>query len=363
MVELPDHFTAHADPAIDRAVAAHLARVGEEVCRVVRDVRALFLVGGFARGEGSVVMESAGPRPLNDYDFAVVTETRRDWPSLAETGRRLAREVGIPSVDLLPLRTHDLPALRHTIFNYDLVTCGKLVAGDQSIRRLFPRLMPGHIPLSEGRILLVNRMFCLLESFRQRFLEDHPDGEDAFFLHQQGSKAVLACQDAVLVQQRRYHHRYLERMLRLQDGPCPVEGLRELSRHATSFKLRPVPVKGDGAVRMWFEGRRVLLAGLQLVTGASSWDEVERAYLSTSLRDKLSRRIAALRGGGEDPRKALIELAELRLLVSLGDTGEGTGSAEAARWLSEAGFPVSEAESWERLRQRAVDAWMTVTHC
>jgi hypothetical protein len=362
MVELPDHFTAHADPEIDKVVAVHLARVGEEVCRVVSDIRALFLVGGFARGEGSVIVEPEGPRPLNDYDFVVVTETRRDWPSLTETGRRLAREVGIPSVDLLPLRTRDLPALRHTIFNYDLITCGKLVAGDASIRHLFPRLMPGHIPLSEGRILLINRMFCLLESFRHHFLEESPGEAEAFFCHQQGCKAVLACQDAVLLQQRRYHHRYLERMLRLQDGPAPVRGLKELSRQATAFKLRPVTVNGEGAVNMWLEGRRVLLAGLQLVTGGASWDDVERACLAQSLRDRLARRLAVLRGGGEDRRKVLIELAELRLLVSLGDDGRGCDSPEAARRLSEAGFTASETDGWEHLRQCAVDAWTTVTH-
>jgi hypothetical protein len=362
MVELPDHFTTHADPGIDKAVAAHLARVGEEVRRVMRDFRALYLVGGFARGEGSVVVEGGQARPLNDYDFTVITESRRDWPSLPEMGRRLAREIGIRAVDLIPLRARDLPALRHTIFNYDLVTCGKLVTGDSSVRPLFPRLMSGHIPVSEGRILLVNRMFCLLESFRHDFLERDPDGEDAFFCHQQGCKAVLACQDALLLLQRRYHHKYLERMLRLQDSPCPVEGLKKLARHATGFKLRPLPVNGEDAIRMWFEGRRVLLAGVQLVMNESSWDRIERAYLRTSLRDKLARRIAALRGGGDDRRKALVELAELRLLVSLGGAGAAAGSQDAARLLSEAGFPVAQGDSWERLRRCAVDAWMAVTH-
>jgi hypothetical protein len=362
MVELPDHFSVHADPDIDRVVAAHVSRVGEEVCRVVGDIRALFLVGGFARGEGSVIVDRDGPRPLNDYDFVIVTETRRYWSSLAQTGQRLAKELGIPAVDLLPLRIRDLPALRHTIFNYDLIACGKLVAGDTSVRNFLPRLLPGHIPLVEGRILLMNRMYCLLESFRHRFLGESPNEPEAFFCHQQGAKAVLACQDAILLQQRRYHHRYLERMLRFQDGPCPVRGLQELSRQATAFKLRPTPVTGEAAVGMWLEGRRVLLAGLQLVTGRSSWDELERAHLARSLRDRLARRLAALRGGGEDPRQALVEIAELRLLVSLGDGGGESGSPGAARLLTEAGFTASEQDGWERLRQRAVDAWMTVTH-
>ncbi len=362
MVELPDHFTAHADARIDRVVAAHVARVGEELSRIMPDFRALFLVGGFARGEGSVLAEGGQLRPVNDYDFALVTEARRDWSNLVEIGRRLAREIGIRAVDLLPFRTRDLPGLKHSIFNYDLVTCGKLVVGDPGIRRLFPRLMAGHIPVVEGTILLVNRMFCLLESYREQYDESPPEGEDAFFCHQQGCKAVLACQDALLVMQRRYHHRYIERMLRLQETPCCVEGLKALSREATRFKLRPERVSGDDAVRVWSGGRRVLLGGLQTLMNESSWIRIERDYLTRSIRRRLLERLAALRGGGEDRRKGMIEMAELWLLVSMDESEPGPGLRAAARRLAEAGVTVEEPLVWEDVRRKAVRAWMDVTH-
>jgi hypothetical protein len=362
MVELPEHFTAHNDTSIDDLVASHVARVGEEVSRVLGDLRALFLVGGFARGEGSVLVEEQGPRPVNDYDFVVITESRREWPLLPDIGRRLAREIGIRGVDLLPLRTRDLPGLRHTIFNYDLTTCGRLVAGDGAVRRFFPRLLPGHIPLSEGRILLVNRMFCLLESLERCYLDDPPAGEAAFFCSQQASKAVLACQDALLVMRRRYHHRYMERMLRLQEEACPIDGLMGLSRQATAFKLRPVSVAGEDAVRMWLGGRRVLLAGLQLIMNEGRWERLEELYLRRSLKDRLREATARLRGARLSRAQAMIEMAELWTLVSMDEPGAVRRLARAAEWLSEAGFPVKEPSSWEHVRKRAVEAWMEVTH-
>jgi len=58
---------------------------------------------------------------------------------------------------------------------------------------------PDNMPLKEGKILLFNRLICLLECYSEDFLLREPKVEEKFFLVNQCSKAILACCDALLL--------------------------------------------------------------------------------------------------------------------------------------------------------------------
>ncbi|MHC4579941.1 MAG: hypothetical protein ACYS14_00690, partial [Planctomycetota bacterium] len=62
---------------ISNRIQEDLDRIVEEITQL-EGIVALILMGGFGRGEGSVVTIRGRTRPLNDYDLMIVTENAED---------------------------------------------------------------------------------------------------------------------------------------------------------------------------------------------------------------------------------------------------------------------------------------------
>ena len=66
-----NRFTAEGDPAVEQAIADMLRRLAEDVRQLADSNRvALYLGGGYGRGEGGVLVTQDGHHlPYNDLDF------------------------------------------------------------------------------------------------------------------------------------------------------------------------------------------------------------------------------------------------------------------------------------------------------
>jgi len=130
--------------------------------------RALVLIGGYGRGEGTPYIVDGRELPFNDYDFVVVsgpmTRGRRAsvQSSLRLLEQRLTKDVGLP-VDLCLYPDDVLRHAEFSMLNYEMKYGHKVVWGDDRILDRMPEYARDRIPMSEGTRLLLNRGKLLLD--------------------------------------------------------------------------------------------------------------------------------------------------------------------------------------------------------
>lgn len=232
----------------------------EHVCaRVLRGVRglipahqleALYLGGGYGRGEGGVLQTSDGERPYNDLEFYVFLRGNRhlnEWRharALDVLGEILTPAAGA-HVEFKIASRPELARQPVSMFSYDLVAAHRLLFG--SVKYFEPCAHHCHaprIPLAEGTRLLMNRLTGLLLA-RERLEAPTFTTADADFVCRNIAKAQLALGDAVLVVQHRYHWSAKERHRRLRfdlaQGAMPGwrEDILRLHAAGVQFKFHP----------------------------------------------------------------------------------------------------------------------------
>jgi hypothetical protein len=254
-------YTLCGDTGAEARIARDLATIAAAVeARLGPRLRALLLVGGYARGEGSVVARRGELGPFNDYDLVAVVRGRASSLRrvLNEAGHALSLRLGV-DVDLLPFSEDDLAHVPATLFWLDAALGGLLVvSGPAAILGRVRRFTARCVPLEEGGRLLANRAVGLALSN----LEPAAGNEDRLARH--GHKAALACGDARLLACDRYRPTHAEKLAeleRLQGSPSVGTDLVSAYRDATAFRARPDlwrPPGGDLAA--WYAQVRQLVA-------------------------------------------------------------------------------------------------------
>lgn len=213
-------FTVKDDEASRGKIIADMKTIAQCIIPRVSDIArpvALVLVGGFGRGEGSLMFRDGKPVPVNDYDFIVVVETvslfvkRRLRRLLRRLSVELEREIHI-AVDLDLRDANDLRRTPGTVAWYE-VQCGhKIIWGEKGVFDAMPRIDSGNIDLWDGGFLLFNRSSGLLMA-KKRLLDGGPkDERERIHFQIQLSKAAQAWGDCLLIMEGRYDLSYLRRM-------------------------------------------------------------------------------------------------------------------------------------------------------
>ncbi len=281
------HFTVDENPEIDAQIASDLARIKEAVRGAVpsQNFVALFLVGGFGRGEGGVVRRTGRFRPANDYDLELITHKPAGSPLLHKLGQSLARELNIPWVHI---ESHTLSKLRHlkyTMYNYDLKYASHHLDGEASALERIPEMDAGRMPLREAQNLMFTRLWCFIGPFRLEMLKRELAPDESFFLAGQLSKALLAIQDAYLIMSGLYHPSYRQRLKNLEKTNVPTE-IMPLCRWATTVKLQPEDADTPDLIDLYFRARGHFLKTLLLLLSTmhkrriSEWRRYERTHFN-----------------------------------------------------------------------------------
>jgi predicted nucleotidyltransferase len=197
-------------------------RIQEDLDRVVEEIAqlggvdALILMGGFGRGEGSVVTIRDRTIPLNDYDLMIVTEKAEYIAGqVDELSVELATDFGIDFVEFDLVHPKALCTAPPSIYYYDLKYGSRVLWGDYKVLESLPAYRPEDIPLWEGMKLLFNRMAGLLSGFVAE--GRHPSTEREYlYVRNQLVKAGVACGDALVLLYDRYHHLYSKRQRRFR---------------------------------------------------------------------------------------------------------------------------------------------------
>ncbi|SRR5581483_11129249 len=246
---------------------------------------AIYLVGAFGRGEGSVRFDGQRWRAVNDYDFVIVSsvaeETRERLKSL---GRELAVSFGVDFVDVGWLPRSVLPQLPLTIENYDLRHASLLLKGRDLIGEM-PNFDAQQIPPYEFVRLLCNRTAGVLSTQLPAHL-----GSPQYRTNQY-VKACIAIGDSAVYLKEGYHPSYRKRaeifLSMLSRGEMPFR----LSEEAAACVAAAYAVKLNGDGGNSFHAKEVLMR-----------DMIESAFMAIAHRCLGRSMISAERAG-----KALVK--------------------------------------------------------
>ena len=291
-------FTIDGDDALE----LHLERTCDRVRSGVRGLipsqklEALFLGGGYGRGEGGVFREPAGDQPYNDLEFYVAIRGPRHANEflyrrrLEVLGEILTQLAGV-EIEFKITSLAELAEKPISMFSYDLMVGHRLLWGDGNSnlqKRHAHHYRAQGIPLSEATRLLMNRCSGLLFA-RAQLAQPTPATAD--FVRRNVAKAQLACGDAVLVAHGLYHWscRTRHQSLQLLAQREPSRWHQTLLQHHAAgieFKLHP---RADG------DGRDALLTSHEDITrlALQCWLWIESR--------RLDRAFSSARAYAEDP--------------------------------------------------------------
>lgn len=250
-------YAAGEAPEMDRLVEDSIKAIGAEIVSLhVPKLLGVVLGGGYARGEGGVMVQPDGSQRLsNDLDFYVVAEDGSSVEEMASIAsalepiaRRWTERLGI-DVDFCPPKTpwrirHDQERVMIQELLHGYVDVAGL-KGDELFRDV-ERRQPSAFPWTEAVRLLANRGAGLILA---------RTSDDPKFVTRNVNKCVLGAGDALLIARGDYRWRVEERSETLGD---------QLYADAVAWKFRP---RADG-VCGWEEARKTWLAATREVMDA-----------------------------------------------------------------------------------------------
>lgn len=296
-------FTMIRDPAVDALLAEMLAGLRQDIATLSPGpgLAAVFLGGGYGRGDGGVIDRGGRRLPYNDMDFFVFSDgmdkkSRRALDAaLAGLAETWSARVGI-DVDFAPVRElSTLSVMPVTLMYQELREGHVLVWGDGLTITRIPVCAAQSLPTLEGLRLMLNRGTGLLLA-EKRLAEHRDDAASSDFIWRNLHKCALGCGDALLI----LTHQYDYSLSRRQAGMAawsrrfwPEAGgeqLAEQYRRAVQFKARP----HSESLRVASE----MLPGMRQLWLASLERGMELSGHSTSGQDRLGllRALAAVGG-------------------------------------------------------------------
>ncbi len=192
-------------------VRADLEHIAARVRAELPCLRALWLAGGFGRGEGLLHQG----RPQNDYDLELLLSQPVSPPKLNRLSKDLAQECGVDWVDLEAHSSRQLRYLcAHTQYGHDLAHGARLL---WSATGQPPALLPAPaLPFVEAEKILCSRIWALVYAWP-------PANPDPHRAQVQLVKAILALVDARLIADGVYRTHLLEKQKALSALPQTPE--------------------------------------------------------------------------------------------------------------------------------------------
>ena len=280
-------FTILKDSRVDSLVEAHLKIAIKEINKI-DGVRSIILVGGFGRGEGSILVEDKNIIPLNDYDIYLISDENINEDVLNRTANKIEKKVGSKGFSLYEISAKDfyfdlrcipikkLKSLPPFIKYYEMKHASMVIWGENFLDQI-PDYRPGDLPISEGIRFILNRLssIFLWNPYLSGKLNGWQDWEHRVFFYDI-SKLYIECCTILCQQAEIYAPTYQHRLLNLRKIWHPRypalekehPGLMKRKENYTKMKLDPVLPKGPDYIQIWLLAKEDALAVLEFVLKA-----------------------------------------------------------------------------------------------
>jgi len=260
------NYTIHHDAYVNSVIESQVKTISTTILKQVKDVVNVSLLGGFARGEGSVKIEKGRVLPLGDYDLLIVTS--RPHFNLRINGLdELAEKFGMGHIDIAYVWKPRLSIAGKSLFWYEVKFGSQVLYGDHDLLEKIPMYNVMDIDLKEGIKLLVNRLAGMFQCYKPEFIHDKLSQGEREYMIYQTVKASLACGESLLLLIRRYHPKQLVKLDRLSKSfHSELSGYSSVNpqllsnyEKALKFKMTPSFEMYPDELDFWFSTKRDVL--------------------------------------------------------------------------------------------------------
>lgn len=267
-------YTELDDAAIEKTVDSIIEEVSAQLVSSFRP-RSIILAGSFARGEATIDNSEGRLSFLSDCEMVLVANryltSKRIMKKLSSMPAGESKpkfvirsSIALPVYSLFPVASL---LWKPNLWNYDLKYGSRTIYGQDYIARM-PDFKPEQIPAWEGIRLVFNRMAEALRYFPAVGDLSAPEQEQetAFWV----SKIILACQDALLITDGKYHvssrmrNKLFQKVFRQRFSGLQekLPQLTSLATRATDYKLRR-KIFWTNITELWFDAAEICNAVLK----------------------------------------------------------------------------------------------------
>ncbi len=267
--------------ALTERVRRDMSIVADECRKRIDSLVSIILFGGFARGEGSALLEDGQVMPVGDYDLLAVTREPVASRTVTAVVEEVSRRIGLtvlyspstvrPTVFTVQLDTiteQGVGSLMNDLSTYELKHNGKVVFGPNVLDRITVSL--ADIPFYSPLRILYNRLAYLLETYRPEVrTRTGLSLEEKIPIIQSCVKAYLDVATALCFLFGEYPTTYrakcrvAQRRLELRElNDMPADLPRRLQM-CLEFKCRPDFDRIEDPGHFWFEAKETLLTTIR----------------------------------------------------------------------------------------------------
>lgn len=266
-------YTALEDPRVDEYIDGYLKRVIEVILQDLPAIRSIILAGSFGKGEGSVVIDSEGVKPLRDFDIVVVFREKTPPLGIIKNVQKSLQErfCSMKVQDKYYLSNDLIPELKATtlqninslpdIFTYDLKKC-QIIYGEDLRSKIKWEL--DDLPLRTNARALFQKAIALIGAFHTEYLnaEIPPHLRDSFL--RETSRAYIEICVGLCLLANRYDSSSIRRLETLREiyrteFPDLYEKVPDLVEKvvaSTRYKLDPANNRiSVNLLDYWFDTR------------------------------------------------------------------------------------------------------------
>jgi hypothetical protein len=273
----------------DAIIQEKIDLVVEGIKKRVPGLVAIFLAGGYGRGEGAFLEEKGKIRLVNDFDIYLITKKQLPDDFLEELGKEYSKKIGkgglehpqnpniqydidkFFNIDFRCVTLRRLKYLPPIVRYYELRNSAMSLYG-RDISNLFPLINPKNMPYSEGMRLLMNRMVALFLGAKKEWVKEKPRKDEERILKYYIQKAYLSCCESLLLSIGEFAPTYKKRAeLFSKLDKEKFSGLlkmlpkiEEKIEKATKYKLNPNLDKTDYK-KEWFIARKYITETLKYI--------------------------------------------------------------------------------------------------
>ena len=263
-------FTVHKKNSYNLIINEDLSVISNIITKNVPDVSNLILVGGFGRGEGSIISYNNQIIPINDYDIVIISKTNILNRKVHFLKKKILNSISIKHIDIINIKKKNLKKLKKTIFNYDLKYSSHVFYGNIDILNNLPNYN-NIMPYSEIKRPLFVYLSALLLSFPK--FSEYKDSTpiNKFWIYHQICKSILGWSMAKLCLMKGYHSSYLVRNQNFQNFFYNNKIECNLVNIATNFKLKPTLEVPDNLEEIWHINKNIHMNELLLISNNNSF--------------------------------------------------------------------------------------------
>jgi len=271
-------YTAYGKE-VDSKIQSQLDSICKVIIKYLNPV-SILLIGGFGRGEGSVIFKKGKFIPINDYDLYAITEKDYSSEVIEKMCTEASESIGKRCIDfhdyskdmVYSIEKTFYPDIRVMTLNslrklppflkyYEIKYSSSVIYGKDILSQM-PNFKITEVPNQDGLRFLMNRLSLMIMHFSPKFIKNTSPSDRERVINF-NSKTALSCAEALLLYSRKFVSSYGKRAEILEktfsrDFPelaKKIPKLPKIIRKYTNQKIKPDYNSIKEYIQDWFDLR------------------------------------------------------------------------------------------------------------